>query len=105
MEQIPFDDLFVDQLNFVDTKPEYKGGVFHGSFDLEVVGDTYLEFAGYSKGTVWVNGRNIGRYWNVGPQMRLFCPGVWLIQGTNEVIIVDMDESSPSDIGGFPTVK
>ena len=36
----------------------------------------------YKKGYVWVNGHNLGRYWDVGPQKRLFCPGVWLKKNT-----------------------
>ena len=42
------------------------------------IGDTYLDMSQYKKGYVWVNGHNLGRYWSVGPQQRLFCPGVWL---------------------------
>jgi beta-galactosidase len=45
---------------------------------------------GWGKGTVWVNGRNLGRYWKVGPQQTLFVPGVWLRKGSNEVIVLDL---------------
>ena len=41
-------------------------------------GDTYLDMSNFVKGYLWVNGYNLGRYWNKGPQTRLFCPGVWL---------------------------
>ena len=44
----------------------------------EQIGDTYLDMSNFVKGYVWMNGHNLGRYWNVGPQQRLFCPGVWL---------------------------
>jgi beta-galactosidase len=37
----------------------------------------------YGKGYLWVNGRLLGRYWRVGPQNRLYCPGVWLKKGIN----------------------
>lgn len=30
--------------------------------------------SGYRKGVVWVNGHNLGRFWDIGPQMRLCCP-------------------------------
>ena len=43
----------------------------------------YLDVKDFGKGYVWVNGRNLGRYWNAGPQTRLFCPGVWLKKGNN----------------------
>jgi beta-galactosidase len=48
------------------------------TFDLDTIGDTYLNMNNFTKGYVWVNGRNLGRYWNKGPQFKLFCPGVWL---------------------------
>lgn len=50
---------------------------------LKTTGDTYLNMKSYQKGYVWVNGRNLGRYWNIGPQQKLFCPGVWLKEGDN----------------------
>lgn len=54
------------------------------TFTLDAnLGDTYLDVSDFVKGYVWVNGHNLGRYWNVGPQYRLFCPGVWLKEGTN----------------------
>lgn len=53
------------------------------SFSLEKPADTYLNMKKYNKGYIWVNGRNLGRFWNVGPQLKLFCPGVWLKNGTN----------------------
>jgi beta-galactosidase len=41
---------------------------------------------------VWVNGHNLGRYWNIGPQERLYCPAPWLRQGDNEIIIFDLHQ-------------
>lgn len=46
--------------------------------NIDVPADTYLNMSKYYKGFLWVNGRNLGRFWNVGPQFKLFCPGVWL---------------------------
>jgi beta-galactosidase len=48
------------------------------TFDVVELGDTFINMSNYGKGYVWVNGRNLGRYWNKGPQQKLFCPGVWL---------------------------
>ena len=43
----------------------------------------------WGKGVVWVNGHNLGRYWNVGPQQTLYLPGVWLKKGNNEVVVFE----------------
>lgn len=40
--------------------------------------DTFVDMSGWGKGVVFVNGRNLGRYWNIGPQRTLYVPGVWL---------------------------
>ena len=36
-----------------------------------------------------VNGFNLGRYWNVGPQKTLYVPAPLLREGENEVIVFD----------------
>ena len=37
------------------------------NFNLTSVADTFINVKNYKKGYLWVNGRNLGRYWNVGP--------------------------------------
>lgn len=75
---------------------------FHrGYFELESVGDTFLDMRGWGMGCVWVNGHNLGRYWKIGPQQSLYTPGCWLKKGRNEVIVLDMDESSHRSIQGL----
>jgi beta-galactosidase len=44
---------------------------------------------GWNKGVVWVNGHNLGKYWNIGPQQTLYVPGCWLNKGKNELIIFE----------------
>lgn len=34
---------------------------------------------------IFINGFNLGRYWNVGPQQNYYLPGPLLKQGQNEV--------------------
>ena len=47
--------------------------------------DTFLLMEGWTKGVCFINGHNLGRYWNVGPQMTLYVPGPWLRKGENYV--------------------
>lgn len=62
--------------------------------------DTFLDMSKYTKGMVWVNGRNLGRYWNIGPQFRLYCPASWLKQGENIVDIIDLELTAPQQLRG-----
>jgi len=56
--------------------------------------------SGYQKGVVWVNGHNLGRYWDVGPQTRLYCPAPWLRAGENTVVVLDLLKTDPSPLRG-----
>ena len=40
--------------------------------------DTFIDMKKWGKGIIFINGINIGRYWQVGPQQTLYIPGVWL---------------------------
>ncbi|XP_008971499.4 beta-galactosidase-1-like protein 3 isoform X2 [Pan paniscus] len=51
--------------------------------------DTFLSLLNWNYGFVFINGRNLGRYWNIGPQKTLFLPGVWLHPEDNEVILFE----------------
>lgn len=40
---------------------------------------------GWSKGVVFLNGVNLGRYWKKGPQKTLYVPAPLLKRGINKV--------------------
>jgi beta-galactosidase len=61
-----------------------------GSFMLDKVGDAFLDTSALGKGVLWINGKCLGRFWNIGPQMTLYVPGPWLKQGKNDVVAFDM---------------
>lgn len=76
-------------------------GFYRGFFDVDAVGDTFLDTRGLGKGAVWVNGHNLGRFWNIGPQQTLYLPGAWLRKGRNEVIVFEMDSRRSPSIEGL----
>ncbi|XP_023559600.1 beta-galactosidase-1-like protein 3 [Octodon degus] len=57
--------------------------------------DTFLSLPSWGKGLVFVNGRNLGRYWMIGPQQTLYLPGVWLRPGGNEIILFETMINGP----------
>jgi len=70
---------------------------FHGGFVVAgAPTDTFLDMQGHTKGVAFVNGRNLGRFWNVGPQRTLYVPAPFLKQGTNTVDILELDATSSS---------
>ena len=64
---------------------------FKAEFKVREPGDTFLDVSAIHKGMVWLNGRPLGRVWNIGPQSTLFVPGVWLKKGLNQVTVFDSD--------------
>jgi beta-galactosidase len=77
------------------------GSHFRATFTLgSTPKDTFFDMAKYTKGIVWVNGHNLGRYWQVGPQLRLYCPASWLKQGGNTIDILDLEMTEALPIRG-----
>lgn len=78
-------------------------GSFKGTFTLETTADTYIDMTGYKKGVVWVNGHNLGRYWDIGPQTKLYCPASWLKKGRNDIVVLDLLKTDASPLRGSDT--
>lgn len=53
--------------------------------------DCFVRLDGFRKGFVSVNGKNLGRYWEIGPQKTLYLPGCWLHEGENEIIVFEQE--------------
>ena len=58
----------------------------------------------WGKGIVFVNGYNLGRYWNKGPQQTLYLPGCWLKKGINTITIFEQQNAKQQkEIHGVKT--
>jgi beta-galactosidase len=86
------------------SEPSKPGQFFQGTFRLDQPADTFIDMTGYRKGVVWVNGHNLGRYWDIGPQKRLYCPASWLKAGSNEVIVFDFLKTDAAPLRGAPVL-
>ncbi len=92
---LPDEYVFYQGMNFLPIKQDDKGqrgepGVYRATFNLQEPGDTYLNFETWGKGLVYVNGKGIGRIWEIGPQQTLYLPGAWLNEGENEILVFDI---------------
>jgi len=68
------------------------------TFQLDAVGDTYLDMRDWGKGCVWVNGHNLGRYWEIGPQQTLYVPVEWLKKGNNVIEVLELLKPEQNEI-------
>lgn len=61
-----------------------EGPLFcRGTFRAEACADTFIDMQGWTKGVVFINGFNLGRYWEQGPQRTLYVPAPLLRTGDN----------------------
>lgn len=94
MYSIPCDDF--SRLKFTswkaDTREYYHPQFLAGEFEVTEKCDTFVRLDGFKKGCVFINGFNLGRYWNdAGPQKTLYVPAPLLRQGINEIIVFELD--------------
>ncbi|BBI33382.1 glycoside hydrolase family 35 protein [Cohnella abietis] len=64
---------------------------YRGTFQVNGAADTFLKLDGWVKGVVYVNGFNLGRYWEKGPQRTLYVPGPLLREGLNEIVVFELE--------------
>jgi beta-galactosidase len=101
MFKLPFTELTGFKYLPQQNEGELQPALYRGTFSLRTTVDTYLDMKGFGKGFVFVNGHNLGKYWNIGPQQTLYVPAAWLKKGTNEVIVFDQLKGGHTEISTF----
>ncbi|TRZ27061.1 hypothetical protein HGM15179_000106 [Zosterops borbonicus] len=74
---------------------------YTGTFETPgIAWDTFVKFPGWSKGLLWINGFNLGRYWTRrGPQQTLFVPGSVLHVGhPNNITVLELEGAPPTPV-------
>ncbi|OOC62126.1 glycoside hydrolase family 35 protein [Paenibacillus ihbetae] len=93
LEAVPFEPLPAINAGRKDRPAFYKG-----EFHVEDEMDTFVRLDGWVKGVVWINGFNLGRYWEQGPQSTLYLPGPLLKKGSNEIIVFELHHTDKASI-------
>lgn len=101
---LPFAELgnlaFTEAAETTAAKQEGAPRFYRGTFKLdEVKGDSFLRFDGWTKGVVYLNGFNLGRYWNAGPQRTLYVPAPLLKAGENELVVFELHHTEGPVVG------
>ena len=86
---LPMDNL--GKLKFSKSDFSEKSAFYRGYIEIDKPFDTFLKLENFKKGFVTVNGFNIGRYWEIGPQKTLYVPRSLLKKGQNEFIFFESD--------------
>ena len=77
----------------IQAKKEYSAKTFY-KFNFYIKDkpkDTFLRTDNFKKGFAVINGFNLGRYWEIGPQKTLYVPACWLKKGKNEIVLFETD--------------
>ncbi len=89
-------------------KFDEPSGFYKGNFVVEKPADTFLYLDNFKKGFVTINGFNLGRYWEIGPQKSLYVPASLLKEGENEIVVFEGDglKGEPCvEFKDFPTLQ
>ncbi|MFC7487676.1 glycoside hydrolase family 35 protein [Knoellia sp. CPCC 206453] len=88
------DPSLTDRLDFGDAVVDAaRGPVFaKGAIDIDAPADGFLALPGWGKGFLWLNGTLLGRYWGIGPQVTLYAPAPLWRSGSNDLIILEMEQ-------------
>lgn len=95
---LPLDE---EQISRLELSGEYAEGApafYEFTFDIDEPADTFLDFEGFGKGCAFVNGFNIGRFWEIGPQKRLYIPAPLLKKGKNIIVLFETEGKAADSI-------
>ncbi|OHT17081.1 Beta-galactosidase-1-like protein [Tritrichomonas foetus] len=88
----------IKELNWNSVKgkelPTKVPSFYRATFNVDEIGDTFLNPTGLVKGVAFVNNFNLGRYWTIGPQLTLYVPRHILKKGVNELVIFEIESQS-----------
>ena len=80
------------------SKLDYSAGWREGTpsftrfeFTLDEPADTFIDTTGFGKGVAFVNGTNVGRYWEIGPIATLYVPHGLTRAGVNELVLFETE--------------
>ena len=93
----PVDYDFAESKKYAEGEKLDAPAYYRATFELDRVGDVFLDMQTWGKGMVWVN----GRFWKIGPQQTLFMPGCWLKKGKNEIIVLDLLGPEKATVSGL----
>ena len=70
---------------------------FKGEFEAKEISDTFIDLKGFQKGCVFINGFNLGRYWNIGPERTLYVPAP-LLKEHNEIVVFEQERAYAPEV-------
>ena len=98
MFPLPLDEKQIANIDFESGYTEGVPAFYKFELDIEEPADTFLDTDGFGKGAAFVNGFNLGRFWEIGPQRRLYLPAPLLKKGRNTIVIFESEGKAAETI-------
>lgn len=94
-------NLDLSNINNVDFSLDYLENTpafYQYKFNVTSKGDTFLHLNKFGKGCAFINGFNLGRFWDKGPTEYLYIPAPLLNLGENTIVIFETEGRYSEDI-------
>lgn len=90
---LPLSDI--SEISFCRIKKHRKDNVpvfLRGTLNIDSeLKDTFIKFNNLKKGLIYINGKLLSRYWDIGPQATAYVPACYLKQGLNDIVIFECE--------------
>ncbi|HBN86347.1 MAG TPA: beta-galactosidase [Clostridiales bacterium] len=96
MVPLPLND--VSQLEYHEIAETDNPAFYRGIIEIGDVADTFMILPGFTKGIAFINGFNLGRYWEKGPTQTLYIPKNLLKTGKNEIVVFELHGTKQYEI-------
>lgn len=87
----PLESGALKQVSFLPFSACEQLAFYHFTLDVQQKGYTFLDMGNWGKGCIFLNGFNLGRFWNVGPQKRLYIPAPLLKDGIDDLVVFETE--------------
>lgn len=95
---LPLDEKQLERLDFNSGYAENTPAFYRFDFEADEPCDTFLDTEGFGKGCAFINGFNLGRFWEIGPQKRLYLPAPLLKKGKNTIVIFETEGKAAESV-------
>lgn len=86
---LPLDNI--EKIDFSGSWKKDDPSFLRYEFQVDEPADTFLDCTRFGKGVAFINGFNLGRYWNEGPVCYLYIPAPLLKRGKNEIVLFETE--------------
>ena len=88
---LPLDEKQIGALEFDGKCAKGVPAFYKFEFNADEACDTFLDTEGFGRGCAFINGFNLGRFWTIGPQKRLYIPAPLIHMGLNTIVLFETE--------------